>query len=209
MRKFKVGDKVKVINSENYIFKNFNIVKNSIYPIIKVVNDYVFIDINNDECFVEGYGYGFWKEDLELVQDDSIKSILFNNPYTTVLFNDGSKSIVKCHVNDEFDEYQGFVNAVAKHTLQMSGLEIAELIDSKAKRKQDNVIRVGDKVVYEEEEYYVTHIDDASYHKYPYKLSKRKEDIGLDVSQLKIKYGYFDDTWAVSTLKDLTKVKSK
>lgn len=202
MRKFKIGDKVKVINSIGAYKFNVNKVG------FVVFYDSLDSTLTYKIRFVDGSDDWVNSDDIELLKYD-IKSILFNNPYTTVLFNDGTKSIVKCHVNDEFDEYQGFVNAVAKHTLQMSGLEIAELIESKAKRKQDNVIRVGDKVVYEEEEYYVTHIDDVWYHTFPYKLSKCKDDVGLDASQLNQKYGYQDATWSVSRLKDLIKVKSK
>ena len=81
--------------------------------------------------------------------------------------------------------------------------------DLESEEQEDGVIRVGDKVIYIGEEYYVTCIEDDDYYTltFPYKLSKRKEDIGLDAKQLKQKYGCYDNTWQVSTEGGITKVK--
>lgn len=82
-------------------------------------------------------------------------------------------------------------------------------LDLESEVQEDGVIRVGDKVIYNGEEYYVTCIEYDNYYTltFPYKLSKRREDIGLDAKQLKQKYGCFDNTWQVSTVGGVTKVK--
>ena len=81
--------------------------------------------------------------------------------------------------------------------------------DLESDEQEDGVIRVGDKVIYIGEEYYVTCIEYDEHYTltFPYKLSKRKEDIGLDAKQLKQKYGCYDNTWQVSTEGGITKVK--
>lgn len=39
--------------------------------------------------------------------------IIFNKPYTIVMFADGTKQIVKCPDDVEYNEYEGFVSALA------------------------------------------------------------------------------------------------
>ena len=44
----------------------------------------------------------------------SIKKVIFNPPATIVFWSDGTKTVVKCHVNDIFDPEKGLAMAVAK-----------------------------------------------------------------------------------------------
>ena len=44
----------------------------------------------------------------------SIKKVIFNPPATIVFWSDGTKTVVKCHVNDAFDPEKGLAMAVAK-----------------------------------------------------------------------------------------------
>ena len=50
------------------------------------------------------------------IPDLKPKQVIFNPPCTTVLWNDGSKTIVKCF-NEEFDPEKGFSMAIAKKIL--------------------------------------------------------------------------------------------
>ena len=43
-----------------------------------------------------------------------VTAIYSNRPYTTVLWKDGTKTIVKCSEDSHFTEYDGFVCAFAK-----------------------------------------------------------------------------------------------
>ena len=44
----------------------------------------------------------------------SIKNVIFNPPATIVFWTDGSKTVVKCNVKDEFDPEKGLTMAIVK-----------------------------------------------------------------------------------------------
>lgn len=44
----------------------------------------------------------------------SIKNVIFNPPATIVFWTDGSKTVVKCNVQDEFDPEKGLTMAIVK-----------------------------------------------------------------------------------------------
>lgn len=44
----------------------------------------------------------------------SIKKVIFNPPATVVFWSDGTKTVVKCHVKDNFDPEKGLAMAIAK-----------------------------------------------------------------------------------------------
>lgn len=46
-----------------------------------------------------------------------IEKIIFNNPATIVIFNDGTKSVAKCNDNDAYDPFKGYLTALIKHIL--------------------------------------------------------------------------------------------
>ncbi len=46
--------------------------------------------------------------------------VIFNNPATIVLWEDGTKTVVKAH-GDEFDEEKGLAMAIAKRALGNTG----------------------------------------------------------------------------------------
>ena len=52
----------------------------------------------------------------------NIKKVIFSNPATIVLWNDGTKTIVKCGENETFDEEKGLAMAIAKHALGNDGV---------------------------------------------------------------------------------------
>lgn len=45
---------------------------------------------------------------------NSIKSVHYNPPYTTILFKNGETSVVRCMDGTEFDPYVGFCAALTK-----------------------------------------------------------------------------------------------
>ena len=55
--------------------------------------------------------YGFMKPKLE------IKRAIFNPPATIILWNDGTKSVVKCQNGEEYDAEKGFALAYLKKLL--------------------------------------------------------------------------------------------
>lgn len=49
--------------------------------------------------------------------DMKIKRVLFNNPATIVFWSDGTKTVVKCGENEEFDKEKGLAMAISKRVL--------------------------------------------------------------------------------------------
>lgn len=46
-----------------------------------------------------------------------IKKVIFNNPATIVLWNDGTKTVVKCRKGDSYDQEKGLAMAISKKVL--------------------------------------------------------------------------------------------
>lgn len=44
-----------------------------------------------------------------------IKNVIFNDPYTIILWKDGKKTIVKCQPGDVYDKEKGLALALVKH----------------------------------------------------------------------------------------------
>lgn len=65
-----------------------------------------------------------------------IKDIIFNPPATVVLWEDGTKTVVKCSENDKFDRYAGFSAAVMKKLFgsTMYAADIMESYDRSSKK---------------------------------------------------------------------------
>ena len=53
-----------------------------------------------------------------------IKKVIFNDPATIVFWKDGTKTIVKCREDAEFDPEKGLAMAISRHYLcDICGLE--------------------------------------------------------------------------------------
>lgn len=57
--------------------------------------------------------------------------IIFNPPATIVFWEDGTKTVVKCSAEDEFNEYYGFLAALGKK-VYANNSQIKNLIEKKA-----------------------------------------------------------------------------
>lgn len=64
--------------------------------------------------------------------DLDVDKIIYSGPKTIVLWNDGTKTIVSCGEDDEFDEYAGFCAAFAKKLIGSTS-KIKRIIDQKAR----------------------------------------------------------------------------
>lgn len=51
----------------------------------------------------------------------SIKKVIFNNPATIVIWNDGTKTTVKCSERDEYSEEVGLAMCISKKALGNKG----------------------------------------------------------------------------------------
>lgn len=134
---------------------------------------------------------GFKSESIN-VNSDFIESIYFNEDKrtTVVKYKDRSITKVKASEDTEFNEYQGFVSALAIKMLG-SNSNVKRILETKnkTKYKRKNVsgdFEVGDKVLLNGKEYYVTNINfDTSY---KFHVSRHKEDVGLSDIDIISKY---------------------
>lgn len=51
----------------------------------------------------------------------AVKKVIFNNPATIVIWNDGTKTTVKCSERDEYSEEVGFAMCISKKALGNKG----------------------------------------------------------------------------------------
>lgn len=74
-----------------------------------------------------------------------IKKVIFNEPATIVLWNDGTKTVVKTHGKEKFDPEKGLAMAVSKKVLgtNKSGSNYYDVfqkwIPEKPKKEKKNV----------------------------------------------------------------------
>ena len=61
----------------------------------------------------------------------NVSKIIFNPPATIVFWEDGTKTVVKCAAEDEFNEYCGFLAALGKKVYENNN-QIKKLFDKKA-----------------------------------------------------------------------------
>lgn len=77
-----------------------------------------------EESILDSLRYSTWadrvmeeaskKKEAATMTAASIKKVIFNPPATVVYWSDGSKTVVKCNVKDNFDPEKGLAMAVAK-----------------------------------------------------------------------------------------------
>ena len=72
--------------------------------------------------------------------DLDIDKIIYSGPKTIVLWNDGTKTIVSCGEDDEFDEYAGFCAAFAKKLIGSTS-KIKRVIKQKSVNYRDTEIK--------------------------------------------------------------------
>ena len=85
------------------------------------------------EIYINGYGQLLWvhPEDIIIANyrytvektynlGTNIKKVIFNNPATIVFWSDGSKTVVKAHL-DDYDPEKGLAMAIAKKALGNEG----------------------------------------------------------------------------------------
>ena len=76
-----------------------------------VEQEYVNNDIMTTLRAYHSMSYGYPKP------NDRIEKVIFNNPATIVIWADGTKTIIKCDKQDEFDPEKGLAMAIAKKYL--------------------------------------------------------------------------------------------
>ena len=60
---------------------------------------------------------GYINEKLPTMPYPGIKKVIFNNPATIILWNDGTKTVVKCSDKDKYDKEKGLAMAISERVL--------------------------------------------------------------------------------------------
>lgn len=71
--------------------------------------------------------YQNYKKGTAALHAANIKNVIFNPPATVVYWSDGTKTVVKCSVNDKFDPEKGLAMAIAKRCANNSGSYYKEI----------------------------------------------------------------------------------
>ena len=88
-----------------------------------------------------------------LIRKPVIKKVIFNDPATIVIWDDGTKTVVKCCEGDEFDPEKGLAMAVSKKALGGSLKEVRKWtdeyykdLDSLDKTQFEEIVRAFNKL---------------------------------------------------------------
>lgn len=72
-----------------------------------------FLNIPNPTVSIDGVILEFDGDDLYTIEG-SVKKVYFNEPYTIVIWKDGTKTIVKCAEGCKYDKYTGLTTCFLK-----------------------------------------------------------------------------------------------
>lgn len=66
------------------------------------------------------YGIGFYNYEIKSLAE-FVDKVIFNEPYTIVIWADGDKTIVKCSEKSTYDKYTGFATCFIKKLMDEYG----------------------------------------------------------------------------------------
>jgi len=59
---------------------------------------------------------------------DAVKKVIFNDPATIVLWEDGTKTVVKCQPGDTYDKEKGLLLCYVKHVMDDSSRSLNDFL---------------------------------------------------------------------------------
>ena len=113
--RYKVGEMVTVVDPKDTrdlhpkFLNAMDVYIGKTFRVEGVASDNVYI--LEDAPFIWN---GVWLKHVGEEIDEEIDKVIFNPPATIILWADGTKTVVKCSEDDDFDEEVGFVTAYAK-----------------------------------------------------------------------------------------------
>lgn len=106
---------------------------NTISTAINTLNGYDSLEKQLEDIVYANRTLGFPK--VNIIDSNPIeetiepKKVIFNNPATIVIWNDGSKTVSKCNKEDEYDKVKGFLVCYYKKHEQLSNSKFSKLYD--------------------------------------------------------------------------------
>lgn len=88
--------------------------------------------IMNDSEYFKGFDMRLNEVDCNSLYPKPVK-IIYDPPATIVFWTDGTETVVKCSMDDEYNEYYGFLCALGKKMFGTNS-HLKKLIDEKAER---------------------------------------------------------------------------
>ena len=83
------------------------------------------------QSYADGLMKEFTKMNLYKNLPSTVEKIVYNGPATIVFWTDGTKTVIKCHEGDQFDEVTGFLLCcLRKMMTQHSYSELCGILDS-------------------------------------------------------------------------------
>lgn len=76
-------------------------------------------------------------KDGDMVVMPAVRKVVFNKPATIVLWDDGTKTVVKCDKYDVYDPFHGFCAAVTKKALGSSSIA-KKIVDKYSTNEKTN-----------------------------------------------------------------------
>lgn len=99
---------------------------------VETMNDIFKRNVMNNSEYFKGFIMRLNEVDCSGLYPKPVK-IIYNPPATIVFWTDGTKTVVKCSAEDEYNEYYGFLCALGKKMFGTNS-HIKKIIDGKAER---------------------------------------------------------------------------
>lgn len=95
------------------------------YPNGKIINNSIgtveSFDVSADSGLTAAIRINPFEDLVHVRYEQQIERVHFSGPCTVVIWKDGSKTIVRCGGNDQFDPEKGLAMAIAKKALGNNG----------------------------------------------------------------------------------------
>lgn len=107
-----------------------------------------------------------------------VEKIVYNGPATIIFWSDGTKTVIKCHEGDQFDEVTGFLLCcLRKMMTQNSYSELCEVLDSVYASKAERL--ANEKKACECEKANTFHLR-SRFDILEEEIAKLKKEVGID-----------------------------
>lgn len=107
-----------------------------------------------------------------------VESITYNGPATIVFWKDGTKTVIKCHEGDQFDEVTGFLLCcLRKMMTQHSYSELCDILDQVYATKAERL--ANENKICECEKAHTFHIR-SRFDILEEEVAKLKKEVGID-----------------------------
>ena len=99
---------------EDHAIDTFRFLQECLPTIEKLYDEFIVNDKEDNNMYKPSDEYCMKQLGIKEVCDLRIKKVIFNKPATIILWEDGTKTVVKCQKGDKYDKQKGFAFALMK-----------------------------------------------------------------------------------------------